>query len=248
MPIKHLLSINVYDKHEWVNAWERQFTYLPKERWDIQVVCNGPRPKSDWLHVPGCEGLEPTDGYKRTLEAVTPLPETGMVVSVHAKTVLNDIRYLDLLAEGLVNSTEHDGAFLNQEQYITAIPDGRVSLSGAGQECLFMFMVRASRWSELMGHFLGCNLGTEPAMTAALEATKLNVLRLNVALKNFSAHGERNMFMCGGGLMNMYGVESPGPHTHPHEYWTKTGLNNPLYTQRCLDINRWFSMPRKGDD
>jgi hypothetical protein len=242
---KHLLVVNVFDKHEWVEAWAKQFEKLDQDKWRLQVVCNGPNPKEGWIIA---ENGTPTEGYKRTLRATQVADDVDVVVSVHAKTALNDITHLDWLVDTLIEDKTADAIFTERELYNYPLraPDGtvRIALGLPVGEYLFLFAVKAERWDELTSKFANADdlntVGTEKALAKCVDDMELMTLRLPCFGPNISCiNGERALFGIGNRL-NIYGCEQPGPDMMPFQFWAYFGLTPFYHGVRRGDLLEWF--------
>jgi hypothetical protein len=238
----NLLSINVYDKNEWVKAWESQFSKLDRNRWRLQVVCNGPRPDSSWIVASNPES-DPTMGYKSCLDRVFLTADIENIVSVHAKTVLSNIKCLDSIIDSM---NGHDACFLAKEPYAVVVSRNPPVIQWADpwQECLFVFAVKASKWRKLIAEVGGTKTGTEEAMTLSLEKLEFKVKRINRIGNNiFSPTGERGIFgniATDGTSFNVHGTEDTSPDVSTSEYWNAVGLDQTSQAIRRHDIMNWF--------
>lgn len=239
---KHLLAINVYDKYDWVDAWVKQFEKLDKDKWKLQIVCNGPNPKRGWV-IAG--NNDQTSGYKQTLAATVVDEDIDVVVSVHAKTALSDIRHLDALVDILNNTDEADAMFSERELYnykISTPVGDRILLGHPAGEYLFLFLVKAKCWNALIKEFASdMSIGTEVGMAQSIDKLQLNVIRSPCFGPNISmTSGERALFGINMQL-NAYGCERTHSNMNNFEVWSFFGMT-PFYNElRIKDVTNWFN-------
>jgi len=240
--MKHLLAINVYDKQGWVDAWLRQFEKLDRDRWALEIVCNGPRPRAGWTVA---QNPEQTGGYKLCLLATRPSPEIDVVVSVHAKTVLNDIALLDGLVDKLLES-DADAIFTDRHPYFWTVTRDNQTMIVPGPpfgEFLFLFAVRAPRWNDMTSAFAadihGKNIGTEVGLAQVIDRQRLKVLRSRASGPIVVTFGELAVFGFEG--LNVYGCEKEGSDRFSSEHWLSSGVPLAFDEIRRRDVDAWFT-------
>lgn len=169
----NLLTINTYDKDDYVDRWIDQCHSLDRSIWKFQVVKNGPSNiewhNNEWKTI-RCENpsIAPaTLGYRAALSAAQIPSNVNTIVSVHAKTYLPDLSLLKKIS--------------NLEGFDVLLIDGWWPFSDHGGECLLAFAVNAKIWPSLIKKINSFpeTLWNEVVMGRAIKELQLSTKKLS---------------------------------------------------------------------
>jgi hypothetical protein len=169
-----LLAVNNHNKDGYVRRWIHEFQDL-SPGWELQIVSNGETEQFGKFQAIRCENPDVTLGYRCALQATEVRRDLGLVVSVHAKTWLTDIRLLDRITRTV--RPGDDGFFLDRTRLWDAV---------GGGEFLFLFGLRPFAWLAFCDRMSSTDPGlwNEVAAARALDGFQIRRISAQHALNS----------------------------------------------------------------